>query len=540
MKDKVMKRNSFVMSSFGTTFIIVLSRILGFFYVIPFYAIVGDRGGALYAYATIIYGLFAAVATAGIPFAISNIVSEYQTLGYHNVKQRVLFLGKRFSLILGVILYLFLLLLAPLFAKGILGDLVGGNNITDIVFVIRIISIALLISPVLYVYRGYFEGHRYTFFSSLSKEIECIVNIFIVVFGSYFALRVFKITLPSVIGVSLFGTFIGVVIAYLYLIGKKVKNKKKFDEKIRNVNEPIITNKMILKKLFVYAVPFVLIDIFKYLYGFVDLFTVIKTLVEVTGCSVLEAETIIGNLTIWGFQFLVIFIFISSETIKGVAPNLINSVVKKNKKYANKIISQSLSVLLFVMVPITIGLSFLAEPIWMLFYGKSLYGPSILSYLVFVGLFMGLFFAGIYILKILKEYKIIFVSLAIGLMLKVILNTSLMVTFYKLGLPAYYGVITSSLVAYFVPFVICLIALHGKYKVDYEDTLKEFLDILCGCMLMVIVLFMMKFIVPIVSVNRLVNLFIIFIYTLVGSVVYLIFMFKIRAVNNIFSDKVKN
>ena len=532
MKDKVMKSKSFM-----TTFIIVLSRILGFFYVIPFYAIVGDRGGALYAYATIIYSLFASFATAGILFAISNIVGEYQTLGYHNVKRRVLFLGKRFSLILGLILYLLLLLLAPLFAKGILGDLVGGNNITDIIFVIRIISIALLISPILYVYRGYFGGHRYIFFSALSKEIECIVNIFIVVFGSYFALRVFKITLPSVIGVSLFGTFIGVVIAYLYLIS--MKNKKKFDEKIRNVNEPIVTNRMILKKLFVYAIPFVLIDIFKYSYGFVDLFTVVKALVEVTGCSVLDAETIIGNLTIWGAQFLTIFIFISSETIKGVASNLINNVAEKNKKDVNKKISQSLSALLFLMVPITIGLSFLAEPIWMLFYGKSIYGPSILSYLVFVGLFMGLFFAGIYILKILKEYRIIFVSLAIGLMLKIILNTNLMVTFYKLGLPAYYGVITSSLVAYFVPFVICLIALHGKYKVDYEDTLKEFLDILCGCMLMVIVLFMMKFIVPIVSDNRVVNLFIISIYTLVGSVVYLIFMFKIRTFNNIFSDRVK-
>ena len=44
---------------------------------------------------------------------------------------------------------------------------------------------------------------------------------------------------------------------------KKVKNKKKFDGKVRNVNEPIISDKIIFKKLFLYAMPFILIDIFK-------------------------------------------------------------------------------------------------------------------------------------------------------------------------------------------------------------------------------------------------------------------------------------
>ena len=47
---------------------------------------------------------------------------------------------------------------------------------------------------------------------------------------------------------------------------------------------------------------------------------------------------------------------------------------------------QLLILALFLMLPMTIGLSFLAEPVWMLFYGTSKFGPSVLAYFIFVGL----------------------------------------------------------------------------------------------------------------------------------------------------------
>ena len=110
-------------------------------------------------------------------------------------------------------------------------------------------------------------------------------------------------------------------------------------------------------------------------------------------------------------------------------------------------------------------------------------------------------------------------------------------TFYNLGLPAYYGVITSSLVAYIVSFIVCLIVLHGKYKVNYENTVKNFMDILCGCMLMVVVLFLVKFIIPLVGASRISNLFIILVYAVIGAFVYIVFMIKMGTINNIFGDK---
>ena len=53
-----MKKSTFVKGAFITTFGIVLSKILGVLYVIPFHAIIGEKGGALYGYAYTIYLLF--------------------------------------------------------------------------------------------------------------------------------------------------------------------------------------------------------------------------------------------------------------------------------------------------------------------------------------------------------------------------------------------------------------------------------------------------------------------------------------------------
>ena len=80
-------KSGFVKGAFIATFGIVLTKILGILYVIPFHAIIGESGGALYGYAYTIYVLFMSLSSAGIPLAISKIVSEYQTLGYYHAKR---------------------------------------------------------------------------------------------------------------------------------------------------------------------------------------------------------------------------------------------------------------------------------------------------------------------------------------------------------------------------------------------------------------------------------------------------------------------
>ncbi len=49
--NKKLNKNTFMQGAFIATLGIVISKILGMIYVIPFYAIIGEAGGALYGYA---------------------------------------------------------------------------------------------------------------------------------------------------------------------------------------------------------------------------------------------------------------------------------------------------------------------------------------------------------------------------------------------------------------------------------------------------------------------------------------------------------
>ena len=304
-------------------------------------------------------------------------------MGYHNVKTRVFQLGKKLSLLMGIICFIVSYFLAPFLAYLILGGIDGANSIRDVTFVIRVVSSALVVIPILGVYRGYFEGHRFMSPPSISQVLEQIVRVLIILFGTYLALRVFHYDLKTSVGVALFGATIGAIASYLYLLVKMYKNKSKFRDRIRSVNEPFVTNKAILRKIFYYALPFIVIEFLKSFYSFIDMLTVVKGLVRFAKYQAIDAEVVYSTLSTWASKFNMALLAISSGICVSIIPNLTESMVKNKNKDVERRIIQSISILLFFTVPMTFGISFLAKPIWNLFYGNSLYGPSVLGYYIF-------------------------------------------------------------------------------------------------------------------------------------------------------------
>lgn len=531
----IMKKNNFVQGAFVATLGIVITKILGILYVIPFYSIIGEKGGALYGYAYSIYLVFMAISSAGIPLAISKLISEYQTLGYYDAKQRAFKIGKKISITLGILCFIILFVFAKPLAVAILGDLKGGNTIEDVTFVIRVISTAILVVPVLSVYRGYFEGHKFITPTAISQVFEQVMRVLVIVIGSFLTLKIFKLSLTRAVGVAVFGATVGSLASYFYLIEKRHKNKQKFEEKELKVKEPKITNKTILKKIAIYAFPLIMIDIFKSLYSMVDTVTVVKALGPIYGTK--TAESIMSILSTWGAKFNMIIISIATGMIVSLTPNLTASSVVGNTKDVHRKINQSFQMLLFMIVPMTVGLSFLAKPVYTIFYGTSKFGPSVLTFYVFVALITALFTTAITITQVLKYYKVVFLSLFSGLVLKSLINVSLINQLYHLGLPAYYGSVLASIIGYTLSLVICLVALHKLCGVNYEETIKQFINTLCGTVLMVIGLLILKLIVPISSTNRFINIPIVVVYTVVGMVIYFFYMYKTHSIDKIFGEK---
>ena len=214
---KIMKKNGFVGGAIVSTVGIVISKILGIIYVIPFHALVGSLGGALYGYAYTLYSFFLSISTAGIPLSVSKVVSHYNAKGYYGAKKRAFSIARKMALLMGFICFLFLFLFAPLIANLIMGNLSGGNSVEDITLVIRVISLAMLVIPTLSIYRGYIQGHKIMTPPAISQVIEQIVRVTIIILGSYLVIKVFKKSVSLSVMVALLGALVGAVFALMYL-----------------------------------------------------------------------------------------------------------------------------------------------------------------------------------------------------------------------------------------------------------------------------------------------------------------------------------
>lgn len=537
MKKRKLTKNNFMQGAFIATLGIVLTKVIGILYVIPFYQIIGEQGGALYGYAYNIYSIFLSISSAGIPMAISKLISEYHTLGYESAKKRAFQLGKRISLILGVLCFIILIVFAPNIAKLIIGDIEGGNSLAQITFVIRIIASAILIVPILSIYRGYFEGHKFIAPTSFSQILEQLVRVTVIILGSFLALKVFNLSLTTAVGVAVFGATIGALFSYVYLVKKRFYNRSQFEQNENNIKEPKITTRMILNKLFWYALPLIMIDVFKTLYNSVDMVTLVKTLVNGLDYEVKAAESIMSVISTWGLKLNMIIASIGTGVIVSLVPNLTASFVSNDKKDVENKINQTFQILLYLTVPMTVGLSLLSEPVWMIFYGASEYGASTFSYFVFVALVLCLFTASITIIQVLKYYKEVFISLFSGFLLKVLLNVPLIYGFHKMGLPAYYGAITCSILGYLLSLVICLICLNRKYGIHYENTIKQGVNIFSSTIVMAIIVLLLQLVLPVVSESRLLNIPIVLMYTIIGAGVYLFLTTKMNTLQTVFGVK---
>jgi len=221
-----MKKTGFLAGAAISTIGIVLCKIIGLVYVIPFYAIIGTQGGALYSYAYSIYNIFLNLATSGVPVAMSKVISEYNEMKYYNTKERTFKKGIKIISILCIISFICLFIFAPKIAYLIIGDVKGGNSISDVTMVIRVISTAILVVPHLSVSKGYLQGHKIMGVSSISDVLEQIVRVAVILVGSFLALKVFHLKLNIAVGISVFAATIGAFVSYLYVRSKINKSNR--------------------------------------------------------------------------------------------------------------------------------------------------------------------------------------------------------------------------------------------------------------------------------------------------------------------------
>ena len=456
--------------AFIATMAIIISKVLGVLYVIPFYNIIGEAGGALYGYAYNIYNFFLIISSAGIPLAISKITSEYNTLKQHKEKSFMFQYSKKLIRIFSIVCFLICFLGAPILANLIVGDLTNGNTVADVTFVIRCVSFAILVVPILSISRGYLQGHKYIASPAIGQVIEQFVRVLVIVIGSFVALKVFHLSVVQAVGIAVFGACAGAIVSYIYLLLKMRKVKKEILVPCDDVDKA--EKKNILKKLVIYCIPFIIINVANTIYNFVDMVLVIRGLNHL-GFPAADIETISSIFTTWGAKLISVVTAIATGLVISLIPNIVEAYTKKNEKKVNEHFNKILQVLLYVILPLTIFLSIYATQVWSVFHNESHYGPLIFKYTILLATLDSAYIMVCSALQGLSKTKLIYASVATGLITKTILDLPLIYLFNDLGIAPYYGAIAATTIGYLLSLIIPLVTLHRKYNFSYKKTFKS-------------------------------------------------------------------
>ena len=140
-------------------------KVLGAIFRIPLGNMIGDIGMSYYQSAYPVYVFFLTLATAGIPIAISKMVSERIASGSYYEANRVFKIS--FIMLLTISLTSSAICF---FGAGFITEAI--TKIPEAKYSMRAIAPALLIVPMMAAYRGYFQGMQNMKLTAISQSVE--------------------------------------------------------------------------------------------------------------------------------------------------------------------------------------------------------------------------------------------------------------------------------------------------------------------------------------------------------------------------------
>lgn len=527
-----MKKNGFVEGAVIAYVAIVITKILGALYNIPFYEIIGERGSIIYSFAYNIYVLFLDVSTSGIPIAISIVISEYASKGMYRTKEKAYSLGLKIVVAVSLLAFVVLQVFASQLAGFFLTDMTDGVSIEEVALAIRAVSFCLLIVPFLSMKRGYLQGHKCLSTSSTSQVIEQIVRIVFVLAGASLVIYAFK--LGTIIGVcvALFGASVGAGSALVYLLIKSRQSKDLF---ICEVEDEPESNGKILKKIFTYCVSIVLVSVSTSLYSIVDMKLLLVGLQEV-GFSEYDTQTITSIASTWIPKICMIVVALSMGLTNSIAPHMAESFANGKMDEVKFKLNQGIGTILVVSVPMAAGVITLAEPVYRMFYGESQYGANILMLAIALNVIASVVAVVSMAMQSIDCGKEVVIFTLVGIVVNACLDLPLIYLFDYIGIPAYLGATAASIVGEAATLTLLLISLYKKHKIGFTSSLKILLKIIVPVAVMVLVVILLKALWPLVESRGVLLILQLGVFALLGAAVYGFLAYKFGAITDVMDN----
>ncbi|SFA95562.1 stage V sporulation protein B [Cohnella sp. OV330] len=213
----MVKKDSLIKGTLILTAAALIARVIGIFQRVPLEHVMDEVGNSAFGISNTVYLLLLVVATAGIPSAISKMVSERVELGRGNEVKRIYRAAMKFGMIAGLVLTIGLLLLAPVYTW-----LAGTQHAT---LAIRAIAPSLLLFPVIAMMRGYFQGRQLMMAGGVSQVVEQIARV-VTAIGFVFALHGWGYGNEKMAAGGALGSVVGSVGAFAVMVYYGVKLRK--------------------------------------------------------------------------------------------------------------------------------------------------------------------------------------------------------------------------------------------------------------------------------------------------------------------------
>ena len=188
---------------------ILVVKLIGMFYKIPLVNIIGQEGTADFNNAYNIYAVLLTISTAGLPVAVSKLVSEANALGKRNQVRRIFRLALAAFLILGVASFMVMYFKADWLA-GLMNDSKAAQGI-------RTLAPAVICVGCLAAFRGYSQGHSNMAPTSVSQIIEALCKLVVGLGLAYWLVSAGQPSHVAAAG-AITGVTVGTVVALAYML----------------------------------------------------------------------------------------------------------------------------------------------------------------------------------------------------------------------------------------------------------------------------------------------------------------------------------
>ena len=350
------KKQNFLQGTALLAMATAIVKVIGALYKIPLNAIIGEQGFGYFNTAYEIYNVLLMISTAGLPVAMSRMISQASSLKHYNQVRRIYNTARGIFLALGITGSL----LMTLFCR----QLAVFQNQPDAWAAIGCLGPCVLLICIMSTYRGFFQGQSNMLPTSISQVLEAVVKLIV---GMVAALALLKLTnsIPLAAGGAILGVTASCLVSAVYLFGCF----RKTYTQLPGTNEPPRSYADTAKGLLIIAIPITIGSAGLQLLTMLETKIYMGRLLEL-GYSQAAADTMRGIYGMTQTIFNMPCAFITPITIS-IIPAITAQLTLCNYAEAKATEESAARITGLISMPCAFGLGLLAEPVTALLGGYT-------------------------------------------------------------------------------------------------------------------------------------------------------------------------